>query len=269
MQTHLISKWLTRGAAAILATTVAAGAQASAPKSCDKLSAADKVVALNDIANLVGRYSHWGTLRGEGTLAELFAMKTQDVSWQTPGGPVGLEAMKARFSRPDEELRPGVLHQHDMTSPVIEIAGDGKTAKGIWGSFGAGINNPNDVGGWLSGKYGVDFIKEDGEWKIWHLRFFALYSTQYDKSVTQTAKERAAKRQQTDRGPDGAGADPGTAAARAQATAAAAGRPAQPPGYVMPTDGWIYDGVSAPKGPRVPVPYCTFDPKDSVAFTGK
>ena len=63
---------------------------------------------------------------------------------------------------------------HTQTTPIIEIAGDGKTAKGIWYSPGIGTNveirndKPEISGGWFWEKYAVDFVKEDGKWKIWH-----------------------------------------------------------------------------------------------------
>jgi hypothetical protein len=64
---------------------------------------------------------------------------------------------------------------HTNLLPVIEIAGDGKTAKGIWYSIGlsiqpsVGSDGRATVGShWAPEKYAVDFIKEDGKWKIWH-----------------------------------------------------------------------------------------------------
>jgi hypothetical protein len=71
---------------------------------------------------------------------------------------------------------------HAQTTPVIEIAGDGKTAKGIWYSPGVGLGTGtysriNNGSAHVSGilfyeKYGVDFVKEDGEWKIWHIQMY-------------------------------------------------------------------------------------------------
>jgi hypothetical protein len=67
---------------------------------------------------------------------------------------------------------------HTQTTPIIEVAGDGKTAKGLWYSPGIMANtviNNGKVevsGGWFWEKYGVDFIKEDGEWKIWHIGMY-------------------------------------------------------------------------------------------------
>lgn len=65
---------------------------------------------------------------------------------------------------------------HTSTTPVIEIAGDGQSAQGAWYSPGMGIL-PQFVDGKLRlqammfwEKYGADFVKEDGVWKIWHLQ---------------------------------------------------------------------------------------------------
>jgi hypothetical protein len=65
---------------------------------------------------------------------------------------------------------------HTQETPVIEVAGDGKTAKGLWYSIGIGVR-PNVKSDstytksteWMWEKYAVDFIREDGKWKIWHL----------------------------------------------------------------------------------------------------
>jgi hypothetical protein len=65
---------------------------------------------------------------------------------------------------------------HTQETPVIEVAGDGKTAKGLWYSIGIGVRASVKNDGtytksteWMWEKYAVDFIKEDGKWKIWHL----------------------------------------------------------------------------------------------------
>jgi len=65
---------------------------------------------------------------------------------------------------------------HMQTTPIIEIAGDGKTAKGVWYTPGF-IKKPNiadgkvtETGQWMFERYAVDFAKEDGKWKIWHFQ---------------------------------------------------------------------------------------------------
>ena len=68
---------------------------------------------------------------------------------------------------------------HTQTTSIIEVAGDGKTAKGIWYSpgiaNGAVIKEDGTIGisgNWFMEKYAVDFVKEDGEWKLWHIQIF-------------------------------------------------------------------------------------------------
>jgi len=259
---------VTSGVVCSLTLGLATPRLAAAEVCRQKLSAAEQVVALNAISNLMGRYSHLGVLRGEDTLASLFAMKQPDVSWRTPMGPQGPEGMRGRFKQPGEAPRglvPGQLHEHSMFSPVIEIAADGQTAKGVWDSFGPNIGSGNEVGSWLWVKYGVDFIKEDGQWKIWHLQVYPLFVTPFNESITDSARHKAAGGGGGGGGPPpgGApGAGPGAGPARSDGAGAAMGGPGQ--NWKAPKDLWIYDGKSAVQGPRVPEPYCTFDPKDSV-----
>lgn len=65
---------------------------------------------------------------------------------------------------------------HTSTTPIIEIAGDGKTAQGTWYSPGVGVMPVYQDGKihlqsmLFMEKYGGDFVKEDGVWKIWHLQ---------------------------------------------------------------------------------------------------
>ena len=72
-----------------------------------------------------------------------------------------------------EELY-GVGHQgiKPIDTFVIEIAGDGQTAKGIWSLHGtyADMTPSGPVSYWDWGYWCVDFILEDGAWKIWHMQ---------------------------------------------------------------------------------------------------
>lgn len=61
-----------------------------------------------------------------------------------------------------------------VCSPFIEIAGDGKTAQGVWMEFSFKTHLDEDgkpatsVG---TSKCVTDFVKEDGEWKIWRAAY--------------------------------------------------------------------------------------------------
>jgi len=72
----------------------------------------------------------------------------------------------------------GEWASHTQSTAVIEVAGDGKTAKGIWESpglhFTAQVKDGkiSKSGSWFWEKYGADFVKEDGKWKIWHISMY-------------------------------------------------------------------------------------------------
>lgn len=67
----------------------------------------------------------------------------------------------------------GSLDVDNMTTPIIELADDMKTAKGLWYYMRGNTNyeangiNTDHQWGWV----GVDFVYEDGAWKIWHMVF--------------------------------------------------------------------------------------------------
>ena len=75
------------------------------------------------------------------------------------------------------------LHQVMQLSGVVHVAPGGKTAQGRWYGFGAnafpageGKVNP----GWMNGVYEVDYIKQDGRWRLkkvhWCMTFHCPYT---------------------------------------------------------------------------------------------
>ncbi|MEM2424931.1 MAG: nuclear transport factor 2 family protein [Candidatus Bathyarchaeia archaeon] len=77
-------------------------------------------------------------------------------------------------------LNPFYLHQVMQLSGVVNVDPDGKRARGRWYGFGASAL-PTLSGrvkaGWMNGTYEVEYVKENGKWKIlkihWCPRFFA------------------------------------------------------------------------------------------------
>lgn len=79
----------------------------------------------------------------------------------------------------------GSLIMHTLTTPIIEVAGDGKTAKAVWYSPGQVTEVGPDgtpFAMWMWEKYGVDFAKEDGKWKIWHIHMYTDFAVPPGKS---------------------------------------------------------------------------------------
>ena len=75
---------------------------------------------------------------------------------------------------------------HLLTTPYIVVSGDGKTAQGLW--YVPSVNCEIDRNGQpnvntIWEKCSVDFIYEDGAWKIWHFRQWVQFANGLDKSL--------------------------------------------------------------------------------------
>ncbi len=79
---------------------------------------------------------------------------------------VGMESIRNWYTQIGDRSV-GYLTQHPVSTDLVEVAKDGKTARGLW--FSIGQETVPGKAMWMSGKLAVDFIKEDGQWKIWHL----------------------------------------------------------------------------------------------------
>ena len=172
------------------------------------------------IKNVMGRHAYHhalGTHRAE--LDEIWSRR-DDISWHNPAGFwVGRETLYAYYAdakakqdeatlklmakfNPNIEVKPenfqmGALMMHSLTTPLIEIADDGKTAQAMWYSLGQVTNAGPDgtaTGVWMHERYAVDFIKEDDGWKIWHFFVGTDFSfsagTKYEERPMGPAPER-------------------------------------------------------------------------------
>lgn len=157
------------------------------------------------VANLFATYQYNHSMIYDEENLKLYAQKQPDVRHDWGGRVlVGIDELSRYYTgRPRYR---GKMIVHSLGNPVIEIAGDGQTAKGFWIAVGNETipyphlpdlekdgdpfgprTEPADEHGihkiihWVWNKYGVDFIKEDGEWKIWHLRTCELMRAPYDQ----------------------------------------------------------------------------------------
>lgn len=74
----------------------------------------------------------------------------------------------------------GTAMVHTITTPVIELAGDEATAKGMFYSLGSCTEIDPKTGPkahWVWEKYAVDFVKESDGWKIWHMVIMTDFKT--------------------------------------------------------------------------------------------
>ncbi|MCC7462258.1 MAG: nuclear transport factor 2 family protein [Gammaproteobacteria bacterium] len=184
-----------------------AGQQARDARGRPLISDAERALASIQVQNVFSKHAYYheaGKHRAE--MEDIWVRKDGEyaatASWKQPMGMnvgyeaiwkfyvINKEAALARnledISRIDPSIRNspenlgvgGEWASHTQSTPIIEIAGDGKTAKGIWESpglhFSAEIRGGriSKRGGWFWEKYAADFVKEEGEWKIWHLAMY-------------------------------------------------------------------------------------------------
>jgi hypothetical protein len=72
----------------------------------------------------------------------------------------------------EENLGYGCMVWHPVSTPMVVLANDGKTAKGFWyviGQESVASEGPLANCRWYMDRLAVDFAKEGDQWKIWHL----------------------------------------------------------------------------------------------------
>jgi SnoaL-like domain len=158
---------------------------------------AEREKSRSQVQNLFGRYMTLHNAFRDPEIIPMWVKKgTPDVRAQYSNNGVYTNwdnIMSYHAQRPNP---PGKLIYHFLASPIIEVAEDGQTAKGMWLMSGleSGLTAPAAAQGtpdfmyekavtingkkvWMHtvyAKYGVDFLKQDGQWKIWHFHCFEV-----------------------------------------------------------------------------------------------
>jgi len=173
-----------------------------------------RLMDIIEVQNVMGRHEYYHAVgKHQAEIDELWAHKTPGVSFEA--GDVGrtegikevekiytvgnkvwgknfLQEIRKIFPQIEDKKENefiGTTTMHTLTTPVIEVAEDGKTAKGAWISPGH-LTTPSNgklQAYWFWERYGVDFVKEDGKWKIWHFRVYTDFKTPYEKSWVENA----------------------------------------------------------------------------------
>jgi len=147
----------------------------------------ERAKAPQEIMNIMGRYESVHKAVAMHLTPECFALTMPDVSMEVSDWGVfrGPEAIKFQFAKMMQEEPIGTMFDHYITTPMIQVAGDGKTARGVF--YSPGHETQVDKVGrrrayWTWGSYSADFIKENGEWKIWHLKWWRTFRSDFYKS---------------------------------------------------------------------------------------
>lgn len=85
-----------------------------------------------------------------------------------------------------ETPQPGRLFDQMQLQPVIDVAEDGRTAKGRWHMF-AQEAQAGEYAHWGLGVFENEYVKEDGIWKIRNLHLYTTMYTPYEEGWAKTA----------------------------------------------------------------------------------
>ena len=159
---------------------------------------ADRYEDRRDIKNLMSKYVASLLLKREKTMFESFWSKRDDIClgvnegyYQGPEAIKGFYAAIDKYTAatrdllvklfpketegktPEELYGIGPFELKAINNPVIEIATDGETAKGMWCCCGNSttVTTRGPVSNWVFATYAADFIREGDEWKLWHLLY--------------------------------------------------------------------------------------------------
>ena len=231
---------------------------------------AKRAKAVNECNNIASKFWWYHqNFRDDLVISEgLWARKSPDIhaEYGFSGKYNGYDNVK-KFN----EGRPcpkGKMLFHPLNTPVIEVAGDGKTAKGVWlihGYEGGSVPEKGSKGVFLKApaykgtkvwcyftwaKLAIDFIEEDGEWKMWHFHIYDYARATFDEDWVRFMQKDSIDTTQSDKKghPIKFSDDKGNIVYMEEAD--------EPPTYR-----WVYNGFDSKEElvPRPPVPYETFD----------
>ncbi|WP_405722828.1 nuclear transport factor 2 family protein [Streptomyces sp. NBC_01537] len=176
-----------------------------------------RIRAVHEIHNLIGRHAFFSAAGHYDDLIGTFARRTPGVTveladWGVYEGLDGAraalvgpllemarrngEGMRAEYPELDvQDDRAGMLLESAFTTPVIQVAEDGGSARGVWMVMAAQTGFNPDAGrpeaSWAWVHYAVDFVheedEENGVWRILRLRVVPRFRTAYDGSWVESS----------------------------------------------------------------------------------
>lgn len=175
----------------------------------------DRLEWRREIRNIMGRISHDYAVKQEGEIYRRYFSTRPDVCLGRNNGyykgaaavsgyfdalgeeiRLGSELLQKMFPEelgdktPEEVYGVGMISYVPFESQVIEIADDGESAKGIWNVRGSTcrLTESGPVANWIFGWAAVDFVRENGDWKILNLQL--LYNIDHQCGVGFCEKEK-------------------------------------------------------------------------------
>lgn len=148
---------------------------------------AQRAKAAVEIQSVMGRYEFYYMAQRQDLMSDLWS-KRPDASMDIMGGaklvnqPLWPDEIDPEA--PGETQPTGTFRVHALSTPVVEVAADCMTARATWISpgFDTDVRDGKANCSWCWIKYGCDFVREDGAWKLWHLTSYGIIHTDYYQS---------------------------------------------------------------------------------------
>jgi hypothetical protein len=141
-----------------------------------------------EIWRLQSRYAHLYHIGRMSEIPSLFAQKTPGVNMEIEDSGVyeGIKSITRFWNTvfSDKKSRsPGNLALHMTVNPVIEINSGHNQARGIWHSHGfcSFIIGSSFKQFLCLGKYDMEYVKENGQWKIFKFAYRQTFMCPYEK----------------------------------------------------------------------------------------
>lgn len=148
-----------------------------------------------EVQNIMGKYSQSYCIKQEGALSQFWSSRDDVSLGVNEGYYLGQDAVKGYYAALAEETAlasrlikarfpeklgdkteeecfgVGQISYRPIDTQVVEVADDLQTAKGLWVVRGLveKVTEAGPVSFWDFSYWAVDFILEDGKWKIWHM----------------------------------------------------------------------------------------------------
>lgn len=145
----------------------------------------ERTRAVNEIMNILGTLQALHTACMDDQIGKLFSRRPDNkVYFGELGSFEGIDASDRAGASLTAMPKAGNMPMHLMVNPVIQVAEDGQTAQAIFVACGIVAMKDPKTGqatcGWEWNRYGDDFIKEDGQWKLWHHHVYPLFHCGWD-----------------------------------------------------------------------------------------
>jgi len=150
----------------------------------------ERAQAVNEIRNILGKLQAYHTAGMDEKITTLFAKRPDSrVYFGELGSFDGPDCAERAGATMPGGPRAGHMPIHLMCNPVIEVAADGQTAQAVFVAAGIVAMKDSKTGRptcmWEWNRYGEDFIKEEGKWKLWHHHVYPLFQIGWDENWTE------------------------------------------------------------------------------------